>query len=98
LGTGRLSSYVADDPPAVRKWGWSGLISQAGLALGIGASIAQRFPAFGGSFRALVIATVALNEMIGPILFKLALDRTGESSTAPEPVRPSIAPPAVLHD
>jgi hypothetical protein len=94
-GTGRLSSYVADDPPAVRKWGWSGLISQAGLALGIGASIAQRFPAFGGSFRALVIATVALNEMIGPILFKLALDRSGETSTAPEPVRPSIAPAAL---
>jgi Kef-type K+ transport system membrane component KefB len=97
-GTGRLSSYVADDPPAVRKWGWSGLISQAGLALGIGGAIALRFPAFGGSFRALVIATVALNEMIGPILFKLALDRTGESSTAPEPVRPSIAPPGALHD
>lgn len=92
-GTGRLASHLADDPPAVRKWGWSGLISQAGLALGLGASIAVRFPAFGDSFRALVIATVALNEMIGPILFKLALDRSGETSAAPEEVRPSIAPP-----
>jgi Kef-type K+ transport system membrane component KefB len=97
-GTGRLSSHLADDPPAVRKWGWSGLVSQAGLALGIGASIAGRFPAFGDSFRALVIATVALNEMIGPILFKLALDRSGETSTAPAPARPSIAPPAALPD
>jgi Kef-type K+ transport system membrane component KefB len=95
-GTGRLSSHLADDPPAVRKWGWSGLVSQAGLALGIGASIAQRFPAFGDSFRALVIATVALNEMAGPILFKLALDRSGETSAAPAPARPSMAPPGAV--
>jgi len=95
-GTGRLASHLANDPPSVRKWGWSGLISQAGLALGIGASIAQRFPAFGDSFRALVIATVALNEMIGPILFKLALDRSGETSAAPAPARPSMAPPGIV--
>ena len=95
-GTGRLSSHLADDPPAVRKWGWSGLVSQAGLALGLGASIAQRFPTFGDGFRALVIATVALNEMIGPILFKLALDRSGETSAAPEEVRPSMAPPGIV--
>jgi Kef-type K+ transport system membrane component KefB len=97
-GTGRLSSHLADDPPAVRTWGFSGLVSQAGLALGIGASIAQRFPAFGDSFRALVIATVALNEMAGPILFKFALDRCGETSAEPEPARPSMAPPAALQD
>jgi len=96
-GTGRLSSYLADDPPQVRKWGWSGLVSQAGLALGLGAAIAQRFPSFGDSFRALVIATVALNEMVGPILSKLALDRSGETSAAPPPpVRASIAPPGAL--
>jgi Kef-type K+ transport system membrane component KefB len=95
-GTGRLASHLADDPPAVRKWGWSGLISQAGLALGLGAAIAHRFPVFGDSFRALVIATVALNEMIGPILFKLALDRSGETSAAPPEVRPSIGPPGVV--
>jgi hypothetical protein len=29
-----------------------------------------------------VIATVALNEMIGPVLFKLAIDRAGEASPA----------------
>ena len=94
--TGRLSSHLADDPPSVRRWGWAGLVSQAGLALGIGAAIAQRFPTFGDGFRALVIATVALNEMVGPILFKVALDRCGETSSTPAPVRRSIAPPPVL--
>lgn len=89
----RLSSRLASDPPLIRTWGWMPLISQAGLTLGLSALIAREFPAFGGAFRALAIATVALNEIVGPILFKLALDRTGESrghapalSEAPEAV------------
>jgi hypothetical protein len=39
-------------------------------------------PSFGPGFRSLVVATVAINKMVGPILFKLALDRTGESGKA----------------
>ena len=81
----RLAARLADDPPVVRRWSWSGLISQAGLALGISSVVARSFPSFGDGFRALAIATVAINEMVGPVLFKMALDRSGESSTAPEP-------------
>jgi Kef-type K+ transport system membrane component KefB len=75
----KLSSRIANDPPRIRTWGWAPLISQAGLTLGLSAVIAREFPAFGASFRALAIATVALNEVVGPVLFKLALDRTAES-------------------
>jgi Kef-type K+ transport system membrane component KefB len=81
----RAASRVADDSIAVRRWGWSGLISQAGLARGLAGVIARSFPSFGAGFGALAIATVAINEMVGPVLFKLALDRTRESSTAPRP-------------
>ena len=35
------------------------------------------------------VATVAINELVGPILFKLAIDRSGESSHAPEELRGS---------
>ena len=49
--------------------------------------------------RALAIATVAMNEVVGPILFKLALDRTQESrghapALADEDADDSDAPPA----
>jgi len=47
------------------------------------------------SIRALAVATVAINEMIGPVLFKLALDRAGESSRAEAPSLASIRPPAL---
>jgi Kef-type K+ transport system membrane component KefB len=83
----RLSARFAEDPEVVRRWGWGSLISQAGLALGVAAVIERAFPSFGPPFRSLSLATVAINEMVGPILFKLALDRAGESSRAPAAVR-----------
>jgi Kef-type K+ transport system membrane component KefB len=79
IGTARWASRVAQDPPIIRRWGWSSLVSQAGLTLGLSVVIVRTFPEFGEGFRSLVIATVALNEMVGPVLFKYALDRAGES-------------------
>jgi len=77
--TARWSSRAANDPPVIRRWGWAPLLSQAGLTLGLSVVIARTFPEFGEGFRSLAIASVALNEMVGPVIFKLALDRTGET-------------------
>jgi Kef-type K+ transport system membrane component KefB len=76
----RWSTRLAADPPPLRRWSWAPLISQAGLTLGLSVVIVRTFPEFGEGFRSLIIASVALNEMVGPILFKLALDRTGETA------------------
>jgi Kef-type K+ transport system membrane component KefB len=92
----RVGANVAGDPPVLRTWGWSGLVSQAGLTLGLVVLAEKAFPAFGADFRALGVAAVALNELIGPVIFKLALDRTGESSKAPAAVRPSLTSEPVL--
>lgn len=89
----KLSGRWANDTPVLRNWAWTGLISQAGLALGLSLLVAKEFPMFGNGFRALAVATVAVNEMIGPILFKFALDRTGETSRAAAPSLSSIRPP-----
>jgi Kef-type K+ transport system membrane component KefB len=93
---GRLASRLAHDPPILRRWSWAGLVSQAGLALGVAGVIERSFPILGSGFRALAVAVVALNEMVGPVLFKLALDRAGESSREPSASLPSIPPPAPL--
>jgi Kef-type K+ transport system membrane component KefB len=79
VSTAIWASRVAGDPPIIRRWGWSALISQAGLTLGLSVVIVRTFPEFGEGFRSLVIASVAINEMVGPVLFKYALDRTGET-------------------
>lgn len=92
----RFSSRIAKDEPIVRKWAWAPLVSQAGVSLGIAQVIARQFPAFGLGFRDLAIACIAVNEMVGPILFKVALDRAGETQ-APSPSLPDegeALPPA----
>ncbi len=84
FGLQALSSRVAGDSPTIAKYGWTPLISQAGLTLGLSVLIEREFPEIGEAFRSLVIATVALNEVLGPVLFKWALDRTGETGKAAE--------------
>jgi Kef-type K+ transport system membrane component KefB len=93
---GAISSGLARDPPVLRRWGWSGLVSQAGLALGLSGLVAREFPTIGPPFRSLAIATIAVNEMVGPVLFKLALDRTGETSRVSPPSFPSMRPPPMV--
>ncbi len=91
---GQISSRIARDGPELKRWGWASLVSQAGLALGLSVVIAKAFPSFGEEFRNLAIAAVAINEMIGPVLFKFALDRSGETDRHEPEVRASLAPPA----
>jgi Kef-type K+ transport system membrane component KefB len=91
---GRISSRVAEDTPLLKRWGFSSLVSQAGLALGLSVVVTRAFPVLGEGFRSLCIAGIAINEMLGPILFKFALDRAGETDTHEAAVRPSLAPPA----
>jgi Kef-type K+ transport system membrane component KefB len=91
----RISSRLAGDEPMLRKWGWSSLVSQAGFALGLSVVIVKAFPNIGAGFRDLAIASVAINEMIGPVIFKLALDRAGETrKEEAEVARTSLAPTA----
>ena len=92
VGANRIAGRMANDPPVLKRWGWTGLVAQAGVVLGLALTIERAFPRFGPPFRALAIATVALNQVVGPILFKFALDSTGESATDPEPSRASVLP------
>ena len=64
------------------KLGWTPLVSQAGLALGLASVISAMFPVLGLPFQSLAIAVVAINEMVGPVLFKWALDRAGETKSS----------------
>jgi Kef-type K+ transport system membrane component KefB len=91
----RLGSRLAGDPPTLRAWGFSSLVSQAGLALGLAVVISNAFPSIGEGFKSLAIAAVAINEMTGPILFKFALNRAGETHREEaEVARTSLVPPS----
>ncbi|MEZ4640025.1 MAG: cation:proton antiporter [Caldilineaceae bacterium] len=61
------------------RYAWLGLITQAGIALGLAREVATEFPSLGAAFATLVISVVVLNEIFGPLMLKFALQRTGEA-------------------
>ena len=65
--------------PPVKTWGWMGYISQAGATLALAATAARAFPGWGERLQVLVIAMIAVHEIVGPIAFTFALRRAGEA-------------------
>lgn len=61
---------------------WMGLVSQAGVTIGLAAIVAVEYPAWGATVQTLVVALVAIHQLAGPVLFRLALARAGEIGRA----------------
>ena len=78
LGTKTGCARVEADP-VVRRFAWLGLVPQAGLALALAALVQRSFPEFGDAAFALVVGVVATNEMIAPVILRIALLRSGEA-------------------
>jgi Kef-type K+ transport system membrane component KefB len=57
---------------------WMGLISQAGVTLGLTSIVAARYPDWGGRIQTLVVAIIAIHQVIGPVLFRAALAKMNE--------------------
>jgi Kef-type K+ transport system membrane component KefB len=57
---------------------WMGLISQAGVTLGLTVIVASEFAGWGVRIQTLMVALIAIHEVVGPILFRAALARAGE--------------------
>lgn len=70
------------------------LFSQAGLAIGLTLIINRRFPDFGPQVTTIVLASVVIYEMIGPVSAKLALLRSGETKSKFEPSQDVTLDPA----
>ena len=89
LGT-RLASKLVEPVRAHDPLVWMGLVSQAGVTLGLAVAVATQFPEWGARAQTFIVALVALHELAGPILFRLALARSGEIGMMDRP--PASAP------
>lgn len=76
----QLGSRWAEAEEPVRKYAWMGLISQAGVAIGLSTIVAEAYPEQGVAVATLLLALIAINETVGPILFRRALVSSGETS------------------
>lgn len=67
------------EDPRYRSLIWMGLISQAGVTFGLASIVARTFPGFGADIQTLIVAMVTIHELVGPLLMRRALLRSGES-------------------
>ncbi len=64
--------------PGVGRHAWTGLISQAGITVGLASVVASEFPGWGTQLQTLLIALIPIHELIGPMLFRRGLAQAGE--------------------
>ncbi|MBA3259274.1 MAG: cation:proton antiporter [Gemmatimonadales bacterium] len=74
----RAGGRVSGAEPEVTQFVWTGLVSQAGVALGLATIVADRLPVVGLAMQTLIVGVIAFNESVGPVLFRRGLERAGE--------------------
>lgn len=92
LAGARVAARLAGAPDVVRRFVGFGLLPQAGLALALAILFTRAFPGVGEQAAALVFGVVGINEIVAPILFRIALTRSGEAG-ARSAAEPTKAPP-----
>lgn len=73
------SGALAGDPMQHNRLNWMAYVTQAGVGLGLAKEVAVEFPEWGSEFATLIISVIVLNQVIGPILFKWAINRVHEA-------------------
>jgi len=95
LGSNAAGQMVGESKQ-FNRYAWMGLITQAGIALGLAREVAVEFPALGDAFATLVISVVVLNEIFGPMFFKFALRRVGETNVPEQQARNEVRDVLIL--
>jgi len=72
---GRAAAGLSDD---VSSMTWMALVSQAGVTLGLTLIVQTELPGWGATVATLMLALIALHQLIGPVLYRAALARAGE--------------------
>ena len=78
----RAGAWVGGADEGTKKHGWMGFVSQAGVAIPLAGFVKTRFGEPGEALSSLLIAGVAINEIVGPVLLKVGLGLAGEIGEA----------------
>lgn len=79
----RIGARWAGAEREVRRYTWMGLVSQAGVALGLATVASRALGETGAQIQTMFLAMIAIHEIIGPVLFRTALARSGELRIEP---------------
>jgi trehalose-6-phosphate synthase/Kef-type K+ transport system membrane component KefB len=77
----------ADVERPIAGYAWTGLVSQAGVTLGLTSVVVAEFPGPGLQIQMLLVALIVIHELLGPVLFRYGLVRAGDiDASAPRPL------------
>lgn len=79
LAGARFGMVLGKTPPEQRRFIPYGLLSQSGIAIGLAVLVAKQFKGWGDGASACLLGAVMINELVGPVLFRSALMRSGEA-------------------
>lgn len=80
-----LGARLGGAPPEVQRHAWLGFVSQAGIAISLGGILASDqmgLGVIGDRLSTLIIAAIAINELIGPVMLKVGLTRAKETEAS----------------
>ncbi len=73
-----IGAVIGKAPKNVRNYTGFGLISQAGIAIGLALVAANEFPELSSNIIAIALGTTIVTEILGPFMTKFAITRAGE--------------------
>ena len=73
-----LAGKKGHEDPAVQSWVGVSLLSQAGVAITLATIAVKRDAELGKDLQTIILGTVVFFEVVGPLLIRLAVLRTGE--------------------
>ena len=80
-----FGGLIAGESKVHSKYAGFCYITQAGVTLGLAKEIHLNFPGWGGYFATMIIATVVLNQLMGPPLMRWALRKVGDAMRGDSP-------------
>lgn len=88
----RVGARLAGVPRELARRVPFGMLPQAGIALGLAGLVKTSFPGWGEGAATLLLGTIVVNEMMGPVVFRAALERAGEIGKKAPEARASLEP------
>lgn len=79
-----LGARIVKSEPSIQKYLGLTLLPQAGVAIGMAQIVMSQLPEYGAQIRAVVLCATLIYELVGPVLTRIALVKSGEIEHMPK--------------
>jgi Kef-type K+ transport system membrane component KefB len=73
-----ISGELTGDPKPMNRWMGISYMAQAGVSIGLAVKISEVSPEWGTAIASIILMVIAINQILGPIALKIALEKIGE--------------------